>query len=128
MFFDIDESLTSSECEKQIQFNLQQMKRLDSEISVLRKSLNTIPCWDCPEPENRDLATSLSNKIEYLSDCADNYERQVDYWQTQKCYALSREKNIENTTFRFTEIQRTSEPAQVRTSLELYYPAGSMSS
>ena len=59
---------------------------------------------------------------------ADNYERQVDYWQTQKCYALSREKNIENTTFRFTEIQRTSESAQVRTSLELYYPAGSMSS
>ena len=111
MFFNINESLSSLECDKQILFNLQQMKKLDSEISILRKSLNTIPCWDCPEPENRDLATSLSNKIEYLSDCADNYERQVDYWQTQKCYALSREKNIENTTSRFTEVQRTSESA-----------------
>lgn len=92
MFFDIDESLTSSECEKQIQFNLQQMKRLDSEISSLRRTLHSIPCYDCPEPGDRELVNALSNKIERLSDCADNYERQVDYWQTQKYYALLREK------------------------------------
>lgn len=92
MIFDINESLSSEECSKQAQFNLDQMKRLDSEISSLRRTLHSIPCYDCPEPEDRELVNALSNKIERLSDCADNYERQVDYWQTQKYYALLREK------------------------------------
>ena len=92
MIFDINESLSSEECSKQAQFNLDQMKRLDSEISSLRRTLHSIPCYDCPEPEDRELDNALSNKIERLSDCADNYERQVDYWQTQKYYAFLREK------------------------------------
>ena len=68
MIFDINESLSSEECSKQAQFNLDQMKRLDSEISSLRRTLHSIPCYDCPEPEDRELVNALSNKIERLSD------------------------------------------------------------
>lgn len=92
MIFDINESLSAEECSKQAQFNLDQMKRLDSKISEFRRILHSIPCWESPAPEDMELVNALSNKIERLSDCADNYERQVDYWQTQKYYALLREK------------------------------------
>ena len=92
MICDINESLSSEECSKQAQFNLDQMKRLDSEISSLRRTLHSIPCWESPAPEDMELVNALSKKIEHLSDCADNYERQVDYWQTQRYFALIREK------------------------------------
>lgn len=128
MIFDINESLSAEECSKQAQFNLDQMKRLDSEISSLRRTLHSIPCYDCPEPEDRELVNALSNKIERLSDCADNYERQVDYWQTQNIMRFYGRRKIENTTLRFTKIQGTSESAQIRTSVELYHTAGSMPS
>jgi len=93
MFFYINESYTSELCTHQAEYNRQQMNKLDSEIQSLRETLKTIPYDDYPAaPEDVELANALINKIEHLSDCADTYERQVDYWETQKCYALSREK------------------------------------
>lgn len=92
MIFDNNESFTSEECTKQIEYPLEQMKKLDSKISEFRRILHSIPCWESPAPEDMELVNALSNKIEHLSDCADNYERQVDYWQTQRYFALIREK------------------------------------
>mgnify|MGYP004443058595 CR=1 FL=1 len=93
MWFDINESLTSEECTRQAEYNQQQMKKIDSEIFNLQKVLYSIPSWDCPEPENVELVNGLADRIENLSNSADNYERQVDYWNTQKYYALLREKS-----------------------------------
>lgn len=111
-----------------IEYPLEQMKKLDSKISEFRRILHSIPCWESPAPEDRELVNALSNKIERLSDCADNYERQVDYWQTQNIMRFYGRRKIENTTLRFTKIQGTSESAQIRTSVELYHTAGSMPS
>lgn len=94
MFFDINESFTSEMCIRQARFNQQPMEKLDSEISTLRQTLHTIPCWDCPAPEDMELAYALQDKIERLSNCADNYERSVDYWNTQLHYARLREEKI----------------------------------
>lgn len=93
MLFYINESYTSELCDQQANYNLQQMRKLDAEIKNLRDTLHAIPSWDSPCSEDYELVCALSNKIEYLSDHADNYDRQGDYWLTQKRYALLREAN-----------------------------------
>lgn len=91
MYFDINESYTSSFCIQQANFCRIQMKKIDTEISYLTEVLKSIPSWDSPSYENYELVNALSNKIENLSNYADNIERSVDYWEIQKLYALKRE-------------------------------------
>lgn len=93
MLFYINESYTPELCTRQAEFNKRQMNKLDSEIADLRKVLKAIPSWESPAPEDYELVCALINKIEYLSDHADNYEKQVDYWLTQKRFAILREVN-----------------------------------
>lgn len=94
MLFDINKSYTSKFCLLQYQFNLDQMHKTDARIAELRSTLKEYPSWDyCVDPYDREIVEGLLNKIESLSDIADNYERSADYWGVQLSYAEKREKS-----------------------------------
>jgi len=93
MLFSINESVTPEQCIEQAEYNRIQRDKLDAKAAELKAVLQKIPSWETPSSEDWELVTALSNRIESILDCADNYDRYVDYWNVQLMYAKEREKN-----------------------------------
>lgn len=78
---------TVEEAEEQKQEALKEMQRCDSQIYKLRHILSEFDEYD---PQNSDIVKGISNKIFYLSECANTSERRWDYWSLQAKWAKKR--------------------------------------